>query len=93
LLAELTRRDRLTRGFGDHDMKQGAKVSGSHVMRGGKNSADLLRFGRQYPQIGRDLRLQRGSLVGVLIRAHDTLQFIWNRTLLQLLNTSIIERL
>jgi translocator protein len=93
LLAELTRCDRSTCGFGDHDMQQGAKVSGSHVVRDGKNSADLLRFGRQYPQIGHDLRLQRGSLVGGLIRAHDTLQLIRNRRLLQLINTSIIETL
>jgi translocator protein len=74
-------------------MKKGAKVSGSHVVCDGKNSADLLRFGRQYPQIVRDLRLQRGSLVGGLIRAHDTLQFIRNQRLLQLINTSIIERI
>jgi hypothetical protein len=62
-------------------------------VRDGENSADLLRFGRQNSQIGRDLRLQRGSLVGGLIRAHDTLQLIRNRALLQLINTSIIETL
>jgi hypothetical protein len=62
-------------------------------VHGSENSADLFRFGRQYPQISRDLRLQRGSLVGGLIRAHDTLQLIRNRALLQLINTSIIETL
>ena len=42
-------------GFGDHDVQQSAKVGGPHVMYDGENSADLFGFGRQYPQIGRDL--------------------------------------
>jgi hypothetical protein len=57
-------------------VQQSAKVSGPHVIYDSENSADLFGFGRQYPQIGRDLRLKGGPAACGLTRAHDTLQHI-----------------
>jgi hypothetical protein len=56
-------------------------------MRGSENSADLFGFGRQYPQIRRNLRLERGSAAGGLVITHDDVQLIRIRPLLQLINT------
>lgn len=68
-------------------MKQSTKVGGPYVMRGSENSADLFGFGRQHPQIRRNLRLESGSAAGGLVRAHDNVQFIRFPSLLQLINT------
>jgi hypothetical protein len=56
-------------------------------MHGSENSADLLGFGRQYPQIRRNLRLQSGSAAGGLVVTHDVVKLIRIPPLLQLINT------
>jgi hypothetical protein len=68
-------------------MQQGTKVGGPHLIHDSENSADLLGFGRQHPQIGRNLQLKRLAAVCGLIRAHDNLQLIRILPLLQLINT------
>jgi hypothetical protein len=68
-------------------MEQRAKIGRPHVMYRSENSADLFGFGRQYPQIRRNLRLQSGSAAGGLVVTHDDVKPIRILALLQLINT------
>jgi hypothetical protein len=56
-------------------------------MHNGERSADLFGLGRHHPQISGNLLFECGSAARGLIGAHDIVQLIRIRALLQLINT------